>query len=143
MYLELTGKPRKLKKSIVVKAIEYAQDYLNLPYDIDVEIIFEDLKGDAIGWAMDIDSENFEITIEKKLSTRDAIHTLLHELVHINQYATGKLVSAEGKRPNRWLGKPCYEKNYSKQPWEVEAYDLDKKMMRNFLRKCKKEGVEL
>ena len=142
MYLAVVGKPRKLKKALILKALDYAERYLKMPYDIDLSIEFEDTKSEALGFAMDIDEGEYEITIDKKQTPRVMIHTLLHELVHVNQYATGRLVSGEGRKPNRWLGKANYD-DYANQPWEVEAYDLEKKMMRNFVRLCKKEGLEI
>ena len=142
MYLAIAGKPRKLKKALILKALDYAERYLKMPYDIDLSIEFEDIKSEALGFAMDIDEGEYEITIDKKQTPKVMIHTLLHELVHVNQYATGRLVSAEGRKPNRWLGKANYD-DYANQPWEIEAYDLEKKMMRNFVRLCKKEGLEI
>src|SRR6056300_1624635 len=139
MYLAIIKKPRNLKKNLIYKALDYAESYLKMPFDIDLTIEFDNLDGVAVGYAMeqDIDELEFEITIDKNQTPRQMIHTLLHELVHINQYATGRLVSGEGRKPNRWLGKPNYD-DYANQPWEIEAYDLDKKMMRNFVRLCKK-----
>jgi hypothetical protein len=142
MYLAIVRKPRNLKKAILLKALDYAEEYLKMPFDIDLTIEFEKLEGVEVGFAMDADDNEYEITIDSKQTPRQMIHTLLHELVHVNQYVTGRLVSGEGRKPNRWLGKPNYD-DYANQPWEIEAYDLDKKMMRNFIRKCKKEGIEL
>ena len=142
MYLAIVKKPKKLKKAILLKALDYAEEYLRMPFDIDLTFEFEKIDGVEVGFAMDADDGEYEITIDNSQTPRQMIHTLLHELVHVNQYATGRLVSGEGRKPNRWLGKPNYDE-YKNQPWEIEAYDLDKKMLRNFVRKLKKEGLEL
>ena len=66
------------------------------------------------------------------------IGTLFHELVHVRQYVRGQLISAEGDKPNIWMGKVC-DAEYADQPWEKEAYDRDEKMMRNGKRKYEDE----
>tara|TARA_R100000231_G_scaffold137996_1_gene115406 strand:- start:726 stop:1151 length:426 start_codon:yes stop_codon:yes gene_type:complete len=141
MWLEITNKPRALKMSVLKKAIAYAEDYLNMNTDIDVDITFTK-NLDAHGWAMDIEYGQYEIEVRHGLTPRQLVKTILHELVHVDQYEKGRLVSAEGKKPNRWMGKVC-RAAYADQPWEIEAYKLENRMYRNFMRKCKKEGVNL
>ena len=141
MYLDLQNKPRTLPVNIIRKACEYAEEYLGMNIDTEVEIIFDKDIG-ACGWALDM-GDYIEVQIDKTQSNRQMIRTLLHELVHVDQYDKGRLVAAEGKKPYRWKGKVCRISDYAKQPWEIEAFDYEAKMYRNFMRKCKKEGIEL
>jgi hypothetical protein len=133
----VSGKPRRLKKALFVKALEYASNYLKLDCNTFVYISFEK-DMDAHGYAVDIDKHDYEVEINKSYSVTNMITTLFHELVHVRQYETGDLVSAEGKKPYRWKGKVC-RADYADQPWEIEAFDLEKKMLRNFKRKHKDE----
>lgn len=68
----------------------------------------------------------------------ESLSTLAHEMVHVKQYATGKLrdlmsiqdmVVWEGAR------KPLTEEgdSYLSQPWEAEAFSLEKPLMESFL----------
>lgn len=141
MYLDVIGKPRSIKKSLIVAACDYAEKYLDLPCDIDITIEFEkDL--DCWGYCMQDDIDEYVITIDKKQSVRNMIATIMHEFVHVEQGVTKKLIYGEGKKSDKWMGKVC-KLAYKDQPWEKEAFALEKKMIRNFLRKCKLEGIQL
>lgn len=133
----VTGKPRKLKIALLRKAIRYASDYLRLDYNTFVDIAFTN-DCSAYGYAMDVEPGEYEIEINKTHSIEDMIGTLFHEMVHIKQYVYGELESGEGTKPSKWHGEIC-ELEYAKQPWEIEAYALDQKMLRNFKRKHKDE----
>lgn len=134
----ISGKPRTLKKATLVKALAYASDYLGLDCDTYVDFTFTKDCGNAYGFALDVEPGEYEIEINKEYPVVDMISTIFHELVHIKQYVRGELVSAEGRKPNYWKGKVCRAK-YSDQPWELEAYDLERKMLSNFRRKYKNE----
>ena len=131
------GKPRHLKIDLLRKALAYASNYLKLDEDTFVDITFT-RDCSAYGYAMDIEPGEYEIEINSNNSVQEMIHTLFHELVHVKQYVYGELVSGEGNKPSKWKGKVC-RADYADQPWEIEAYDLDKKMLRNFKRKHKDE----
>lgn len=135
MLVEVTGKPRRLKAAVLNDALTYAFKYLRLEEDGWIDIVFKK-DCDAHGYATHDEEEEYGVEINSTLSVYEMVGTLFHELVHIKQYATGRLVSAEGRKPNRWEGKVC-RLEYAKQPWEVEAYDLERKMMRNFKRNYK------
>lgn len=67
-----------------------------------------------------------------------SIETISHELIHLKQYYTGKLVI--NKATIIWEGKPFSIVNlkYAEYPWEIEAFkeqkELEKKM-KDFLYK--------
>tara|TARA_B100002019_G_scaffold256244_1_gene239480 strand:- start:156 stop:365 length:210 start_codon:yes stop_codon:yes gene_type:complete len=50
--------------------------------------------------------------------------TLLHELWHVYQHVKGNLKDKRGKR--LWKGIDHTETDYSDQPWEIEAQNMEK-----------------
>jgi hypothetical protein len=66
------------------------------------------------------------------------IQTLAHEFVHIKQFALGEL-RQYWKAPigvMHWYGKPInfWKTPYMKHPWEKEAYSIDYKLMKAYLK---------
>lgn len=125
MIYEVINLPKKLEIALLDKAISFACDYLDL--DVDLAIDFIPMKKYHFGLC-DYDEEEIIISIGKALPKKDMIRTLFHELVHVKQHSDGRLQNGS---PQRWLGQ-VYEDDYNKLPWEVEAFDLEKKMMEAF-----------
>jgi hypothetical protein len=70
------------------------------------------------------------IELDSRLEWDRALETMAHELVHAEQYHTGKMALKKVK--GRWLrswngeymkGKASSYEAYRKLPWEIEAYD--------------------
>jgi hypothetical protein len=125
LIYEVINLPKKLEIALLDKAISFACDYLDL--DVDLAIDFIPMKKYHFGLC-DYDEEEIIISIGKALPKKDMIRTLFHELVHVKQHSDGRLQNGS---PQRWLGQ-VYEDDYNKLPWEVEAFDLEKKMMEAF-----------
>lgn len=72
------------------------------------------------------------IMIDRGLSTGEKVRTLAHEMVHVNQLASGRLVILELKDGNisgEWEGEPFKLARYSSSnPWEIEAYTKEKEL---------------
>jgi hypothetical protein len=77
-------------------------------------------------------NNKFFITIGKHLSKADQVSTMIHELVHLKQYARGELkATVDGFR---WNGrKPYPYKNYERSPWEKEAFFLEEEILAEFI----------
>ena len=125
MIYEVINQPRKIETVLLDRAVSFACDYLQV--DVDLIIEFETLKHHQYGLC-DYDEDEVTIIIAKRLSPKDAVRTLFHELVHLKQYVDGRL---EAESPQRWLG-AVIEDSYENLPWEVEAFDLENKMMEAF-----------
>lgn len=78
-----------------------------------------------------------------KNNKKEMFSTLAHEMVHVKQYVTGQLrdlvsqkdlVVWEGVRKTAIISGEGYES----QPWEAEAYGLEEKLARAFIRSEKK-----
>lgn len=78
------------------------------------------------------------IMVDKGLSMGEKVLTLCHEMVHVKQLASGRLVFDKlenGKVSGEWEGDKFDEIKYSRRnPWEVEAHTTDKKL-RDFVLK--------
>lgn len=122
MYYTTTNKPKHIEISMLDRCISFACEYLDL--DVDFEIRFEKLGEFQCGLC-DYDEDEIAIVVSKSLSDCDMVRTLFHEMVHLKQYVEGRL---EVGSPQRWLGK-VYDWDYENMPWEVEAFDLEQKMV--------------
>lgn len=122
MIYEIANKPKRIETVLLDTAVSFACSYLKLNSDFVLE--FETLPKHQCGFC-DYDGEFDEtiITIAKRLSQKDIIRTLFHELVHMKQYVDGRL-----DHGCKWFG-VVYEGDYNKLPWEIEAYELEEKMM--------------
>lgn len=127
MIYELINKPKRIETALIDRAVLFACEYLKL--DIDLVVEFETLQKYQCGFC-DYDEEYNEaiVTVAKRLSQKEIIRTIFHELVHVKQYESGKLQNGS---PQRWLG-VAIEDKYENLPWELEAFDLEERMMRKF-----------
>ena len=123
MIYEVNNTPKKLDTALLDKAVSFACDYLDL--DVDLTIEFESLKKHQCGFC-DYDDDEVILTIAKRLSLHEMIVTLFHELIHVQQYASGRL-----QHGSKWLGK-VYKCAYEELPWEIEAHELESVMMEKF-----------
>ena len=123
MIYEVLNTPKKLDTALLDKAVSFACDYLNL--DVDLTIEFESLKKHQCGFC-DYDDDEVILTIAKRLSLHEMIVTLFHELIHVQQYASGRL-----QHGSKWLGK-VYKCAYEELPWEIEAHEMESVMMKEF-----------
>lgn len=123
MIYEVNNVPKKLDIALLDKAVSFACDYLKL--DVDLTIEFESLKKHQCGFC-DYDEDEVIVTIAKRLSLREMLVTLFHELIHVHQYASGRL-----EHGCKWLGK-VYDCAYIELPWEIEAHEMEGVMMKKF-----------
>jgi hypothetical protein len=123
MIYEVLNAPKKFDTALLDKAVSFACDYLNL--DLDLTIEFESLKRHQCGFC-DYDDDEVIVTIAKRLSLREMIATLFHEMVHVQQYDSGRL-----EHGCKWLGE-VYKCAYEELPWEIEAHEMESVMMTKF-----------
>jgi hypothetical protein len=123
MIYEVENLPKKLSVDLLDRAVSFAADFLSL--DVDLLIEFESLKKHQCGFC-DYDADEVILTISKRLSVQEMIVTLFHEMIHVKQYADGRL-----EQVGVWLGKK-YECAYDQLPWEIEAHEMEKVMMEKF-----------
>jgi len=136
MHGFLTGES---KKSIAHRALAFFKDVMfydrrRLASNVHVTIHMS-RKLDALGFC-DYDDEesrprDFKIRLSSHCSRADIVETVAHEMVHVWQFATGKLVDlADGR--SKYDGHK-YDRNdmsYGELPWEVEAYNMEESLIR-------------
>jgi len=80
----------------------------------------------------------FVIEVQSNLSKEFYIKTLIHEFVHLRQWLQGTLRMKSGKM--YFDGESVEKYEYMDQPHEVEAYDSEERLAREFL--CDTYGKE-
>ena len=73
----------------------------------------------------------FVIEVQSNLSKEFYIKTLIHEFVHLRQWLQGTLRMKSGKM--YFDGESVEKYEYMDQPHEVEAYDSEERLAREFL----------
>jgi len=123
MIYEVENIPKKVPLDLLDRAVSFASEFLAL--DVDLLVSFESMKTHQCGFC-DYDEDEVVITIAKRLSVREIIVTLFHEMVHVKQYSEGRL-----EQIGVWLGQK-YDCDYADLPWEIEAHETEKVMMEKF-----------
>ena len=88
----------------------------------------EGIHGDVL----DEDDREYTIRVDSTQDRKDIISTIIHEMVHVYQYVTGKMVQ-------RWAHEVVFDKEiypwdmeYDYRPWEIEAHLLENRLVSNF-----------
>ena len=108
-------------------------------YKIDITIHHRGMLRDGVfGWVGVLDCDyrprEFEIEIHNRLTPKDYIQTLLHELWHVYQHVKGDLKDKHGIR--LWKGADHSATDYDDQPWEKQAHLMEKILYNQYLTKC-------
>ena len=95
----------------------------------------KDLGG---SWLLD-NHRSFGIEVNTISKTKEFIISLIHEMVHAKQYYKKELTEAltmksEGTMINKvyWKGKDCTDIEYMKLPYEIEAYDKQETLYKEY-----------
>ena len=87
-----------------------------------VIVIDIDFVNSSGGGCVEVERGQFEIEINKRYCRKTIEKTLIHEMIHVHQYASGRLTQTH------WMGKPQPKVSYRDQPWEQEAYKLENEL---------------
>jgi len=124
--VEATG-GNKTQRDIAVKVVNFMiKKLMPRMRTLNIEIQLKDIKCDAIGYCMMTDdNRSFEIEVDKKISIKELVTTICHELVHVKQYARKEMDDGIVSGRARWKNKVIsFETNYYDLPWEKEAYAM-------------------
>lgn len=144
MILEITGKPKHVSLPIVRKAAKFYGEYLlgKLHKNIYLSINFEQFERGNNDYAYcdwvdnNIHAREFEITIHNKLSKKETLLALAHEMVHLKQYARGELKDIfRPVRMVRWMGENIDPEatDYWELPFEIEAFGRERGLYIKFM----------
>ena len=112
------------QEQMIVEAMEWVYDKLQLRDDICIDIeMVSTAGGGCIQGEYEDDVEMYTVEINKRLGKKNMLATLFHEMVHVSQYATGRLGQ------DHWNGQAKPDLPYMELPWEIEAYAKEKELM--------------
>lgn len=127
------------KTLLVTHAAEFFAKKLKLPQSkrviVDVEFVQGLRKREHCrGLARQLTAQKYLIQLERSLKPIAMIRCLAHEMIHVNQWMTGKMEDINHRQKVRW-GSKVYASGlaYSKHPWEIEAYRWDKVLFRSLV----------
>ena len=77
----------------------------------------------------------FTIEARKDQNYEDFCTTILHEMVHVKQYARGELKERyKAGHKQLWKNRDYTEADYLDQPWEKEAYKMQEILFKKFVK---------
>ena len=144
MQLTTIGKPKQVNLKLCKKAIKWFGWKLLGPRLYDKVIISLEFDGSDMGsniygfcdWNdTNIRSRDFTISIHPKLSKKDTLLAIAHEMTHVKQYAKGELRDYMRLNRIKWKGK-VYDTDdidYWDTPWEIEAHGRERGLYVQFL----------
>lgn len=109
----------------------------NLPkHKLEIVVHHRGMLRDGVwGWVYSTDCNwrprAFEIEMHNQMTPEHYTQTLLHELWHVYQHVTGSLKDKHGKR--LWRGIDYTETDYSEQPWEIQAHQMESVLYEKYL----------
>lgn len=123
----------KYRQKAIEQAVEFA--FLQLmprmrnPIYINIRAIRKLAEKQGVyGDCMDEGDREFTIRIDVSLPLDEMISTILHEMVHVWQYLTKRMVS-------KWVHEVSFNKvvyssemPYDERPWEIEAHAKEKQL---------------
>ena len=137
MDVRVTG-GSKFQREIVHKVIEWTIKRLKLTRmsSLDIHIILRKLRGvDGLCSTEYYSKRTFIIEAHKTLGLRQLIMTLIHEMVHVKQFARNEMDDFPINGRQRWKsGTVSKNVSYYDMPWEKEAIRLQEKLTNEFWR---------
>ena len=137
MGVRITG-GSKHQREIVYKVIEWTIKRLNLARmrSLYIYVVLKKLRGVDGYCSMEDDTRRmYSIEIHKNLKLRQLIMTLIHEMVHVKQFARNEMDDFRVNGRYRWKsGTVPKNVTYYDMPWEKEALRLQEKLTDEFWR---------
>ena len=136
MIIEFTGHIKKAIREESELAIWFAKEQLMPRYrKIDITVKFvrnlrakEGIHGDVL----DEDDREYTIRVDSSQARKEIIATILHEMVHVYQYATRKMTQPSGDIIVYDKTEYPWDMAYKDKPWEIEAHTLERDLYAKF-----------
>jgi len=142
MRISVRGKNEKLTKKEIRDIVSFSVQLLlgnRLSRNVSIVVKNEKLKKYEWGYCgptdySDIKPREFEILLNNSAGKRNQIYTLLHEMIHVKQYARDELRHFEDFN-YKWLGKriEVSPTAYETLPWEIEAKQSENVLYKLYL----------
>ena len=134
MIVTYERRTTKAIRAIVENSLTVAYKYLmprtkNLYINIEAIKNLKEKEG-VCGDCFEDDDREFTIRIDSTQPANEIIITILHEMVHVNQYVKKQMQQKIGSEVI--YNKKVYPSNmdYDSRPWEIEAHNLEKKLFK-------------
>jgi len=133
IVIDFQNKCAKYRKRAIEDAIMFASSQLmsriRKPVYINIRTIRKLAEKQGVyGDCMDEGDREFTIRIDVSLPLDQMIETILHEMVHVWQYVSKRMVQ-------NWVHEVRFAKEvysadlpYDDRPWEIEAHRLEKEL---------------
>ena len=129
MIINYTGST-KANRALAEKTVLWSIKKLGLNRmrSLNIDVKLKNLKDGEFGFCdIQDDNRNFIIEVNKNVSIKDFVSTIIHEMVHVKQYARNEMNGDD----MRWKSKIIPEDtDYMDLPWEKEAYRLEAKFIK-------------
>jgi len=133
MLIHVKGSTKD-KRAMAEKTIAWSIKKLGLNRmsSLSIDVVLRKMKDDEYGYCNIIENNrSFVIDVNKSVSLKDFVSTIIHEMVHVKQFARNEM-SAYGMR---WKTRIVSENTkYVDLPWEKEAYKFEKKLIKLILK---------
>ena len=137
------------KRKLVTESAAFFKAYLFKENPRLANFVYVDLKlrskldcyGEVCWEDSNLRPREFNMTINKDLPNYDIVSTAAHEMVHVWQYATGRFKNyLDG---NDYFDGRLYKRDlsYEKRPWEKEAYRMETRLVKKWIKHVKKNGL--
>ena len=137
MIVRVTG-GTKYQREVASKVIHWTAKQLgiNRLRTFYIQTILTKIKkADGYCTMEDDRKRTFTIEANKTLKLRQLIMTLIHEMVHVKQFARNEMTDYLVNGRYRWKSKTIPQNTpYDKMPWEREALRLQEKLTDEFWR---------
>jgi len=140
------------QKKLAAAAVDFAKcEMLSKIRTLDIILKirkFTKEEGNVVGWCIYEDDDKvkhreFTIEVSGEQGIAAFIKTIMHEMVHVKQYALAEMRESYGNDKHRiyWKGTDHTKTAYTKSPWEKEAYRLQDKLYEKFMKEAMSDMI--
>lgn len=137
LVLEFTHKTSNKRAEAITKAIDFAwialMPRVRKPVYINITPVRKLAETQGVyGDCFDEGDREFTIRIDVSLPINEMMTTLLHEMVHVQQYVSLRMIQKCASEIH-WEGVAfSTDVEYDSRPWEIEAHAAEKQMTENY-----------
>lgn len=129
MIIHVTGSTKD-KRALAEKTVAWSIKKLGLSRmsSLSIDVVLRKMKKHEYGYCNIVDNNrNFVIDVNKNVTIKDLVSTIIHEMVHVKQFARNEM----NGHNMQWKSKIISEDtDYMDLPWEKEAYRLEEKFVK-------------
>ena len=137
MEIIFANRVSKRKRDLITSAAEFTKREL-FPRTKDVIVEFTMVKNlneheGVFGDVFESDHRWYDIRLDNDMDDIDLVTTVIHEMVHVKQYAKNEMKQLDGFKTR--YNRRVYDKDvsYEDRPWEQEATDLENLLYLEFI----------